>query len=45
MGIRDKVLTEFVVELVRESKEQQDFERKLLENESEFPPDLTTKVF
>lgn len=45
LGIKDKVLAEFIIELVKKSNDQKSFEQELDLCEAELPADLITKLF
>ena len=45
LGIRDKVLAEFIIELARNSKDEKDFFRKLEEEEAEFTFALASSLY
>jgi len=45
LEISDKALTEFVIELAKQSDSIENFSKKLEENGAEFPSELCTRLF
>ena len=45
LGIRDKVLAEFIIELARNSSDEKDFFRKLDEEDAEFTFSLASSLY
>ena len=45
MGVRDKVLAEFIIELAKNSQDQNQFIKNLNDADAEFPLTLIEKLF
>lgn len=45
IGIRDKTLAEFIIDLGRDSPDEEKFKQALIDNEAEFPQELVSSLY